>query len=78
MAAPAFVWLLVFLYVPLIFIIGLSFIKKWGTSLIPELGLDNYLGFFDKPYFTILFRSLSLATVTTIITLLCAYPIAYY
>jgi len=78
MAAPAFVWLLLFLYVPLLFIIGLSFIIKGGTALFPKIGLDNYLTFLDKPYFTILLRSLSLATVTTIFTLLCAYPIAYY
>lgn len=78
MAMPALVWLILFLYIPLIFIVSLSLIKKGTISIWPELTFDRYLTFFDSIYYTILWRSLLLALTTTIICLLCSYPIAYF
>jgi len=78
MAMPAFVWLILLLYVPLFLIIGLSFIRKGIISFWPEFTFENYLTFFDSIYYTILWRSLMLSFVTTIVCLLCAYPIAYF
>jgi spermidine/putrescine transport system permease protein len=78
MAVPAFVWLLLFLYLPLLFIIGLSFIKKWSALQLPELGLNNYFTFFDSIYYSVLVNSLMLAFTTALVCLICAYPIAYF
>jgi len=78
MALPAFVWLLIFLYIPLLVIIGLSFIRKGVISAWPDFTLSNYFTFFDSLYYSILVRSLLLAFVTTAVCLLCAYPIAYF
>jgi len=78
MALPAFVWLLIFLYIPLLVIIGLSFIRKGVISAWPDFTLSNYFTFFDSLYYSILVRSLLLAFVTMAVCLLCAYPIAYF
>jgi len=78
LSAPAIIWVLGFLYIPLLFTIAISFIKRWVAASWPEFGFDNYLTFFDSVYFTIIYRSLLLACVTTLVCFLCAYPIAYF
>lgn len=78
MALPAFVWLLIFLYGPLFIIIGLSFIRKGVVSAWPDFTWAHYFTFFDSLYYGIVARSLLLALVTTVVCLLCAYPIAYF
>ncbi len=77
-AVPAFVWLLLFLYVPLILIIVLSFVKKGIATAWPDFTFINYLTFFDSLYYSVLARSMLLALVTTTVCLLCAYPISYF
>ena len=71
-AMPALIWQLLFVYVPLVSMVGLSFIKN-GT-----LTLEYYIALLGLPYFFIIVRSLSLALFTASVCVMLAYPVAYY
>jgi putative spermidine/putrescine transport system permease protein len=91
--APATIWLVVFLVLPLISIFVFSFWKSTGHGMTPAFTLDNYQaffaseGFFDprKPEFltpSVFIRTLWSTfrfTITVMaICLILAYPLAYF
>jgi spermidine/putrescine transport system permease protein len=85
-SGPAIVWVTVFLLLPLLAIIAISFLSR-GTygEIEPPLQLGNYrrlLGFgllgFDSQYPQIILRSLLLAGGTTLVCLLASLPLAFF
>jgi spermidine/putrescine transport system permease protein len=78
LAIPALSWLLFFIFAPLFFVGLTSFLTR-GTygSLEFQFQIGNYFKVFSQTYFEIFLRSLSLATVTTILCLLIALPMAW-
>jgi len=89
-AAPA-IWLTVFFLVPLIVVFGISLtVKQFGrppyTPLLTNadgtvqltLHLNNYVRLFtDSLYISAYLSSIKIAAISTIITLLIGYPMAY-
>lgn len=75
---PSFLWIILFFYLPLMTVIGRSFLIKTSLSLAPTISLSNYATFVDWTYFAIIKRSLLLAFGTACACLLIAYPVAYY
>ena len=75
---PALVWQLLFFYVPIGLIIFLSVIKTHQITGATSLTLVHYKSFFAWSYFKIIGRSLMLAMVTSLLTLFCCYPVAYF
>jgi spermidine/putrescine transport system permease protein len=78
MSIPAFMWVILFFYVPLMTVIGRSFLVTTNVSAIPVASVEHYTTFLDWTYIAILKRSLLVAFVTSIICLIIAYPIAYF
>lgn len=78
MAVPAVLWQILFLYVPLLFVIGASFSKNWDGTFFNNITFEHYTTFFDATYFRIIFRSLILAFTNAFLCLLLAYPLAYF
>lgn len=78
MSIPSFIWVTLFLYIPLVSVIARSFFIKDDLAIIPSMSLEYYTSFFDMTYFTIIKRSLLLALGTAIVCLLIAYPVAYF
>jgi len=78
-ALPAFLWLLLWLGLPLLIILAFSLARRetYGTVQL-GLHLQNYLRAFDPLYLAIYFRSLVLSAVTTILCLILAFPVAYF
>ena len=76
---PATVWLLVFFVLPLIFVLVCSFLQR-GTygGINWTFTLDNYQRLVSPLYWGVLWRSLQLATLTTAICLIVAYPLAFF
>ncbi len=75
---PAFLWQLLFFYIPLIFMIIMSLI-----CFCPSLGLhvfsaDLYKPFLTSTYFFIMIKSLILACVNGILCFLVGYPLAFF
>lgn len=76
MSMPALLWQMLFLYIPLISIFVISFLRSDAGSFF--LSLDNYVALFQSNYFKIIMRSALLASVTASICLVCAYPVVYF
>ncbi len=80
--APAVLWIGIFLTLPFLIIISYSFFESAPLTdglLGGSLTAANYLEFFARPvYLSILWDSLVIAVVTTVVTLALVYPAAYY
>jgi spermidine/putrescine transport system permease protein len=77
--APADLYLFVFMVLPLVLVVILSFLSR-GTYGEVEFVFNagNYLRLFDPIYGKILLYSLGVGLGTTVITILIGYPLAYY
>lgn len=83
---PGLAWLLVFFFIPLLLIAGVSFLSRGAYGEIDwRVTLRNYsriLGFspegIDLVYFKILLRSLGMAAATTALCALFALPLCFF
>jgi spermidine/putrescine transport system permease protein len=78
LALPAALWLGVFFLLPLIIVFVVSFMTR-GDAGSPDLPLtfDHYQRVFGI-FSSVIYRSVWIALVTTIICLIAGYPIAFY
>ncbi len=78
-AIPILVWIGLLVGVPLIFVIVLSFLSRDNLgNIVFKFTLDNYKKISDPVYLKIFFNSFLLATLTSSLTLLIGYPVAYF
>lgn len=79
-AAPAFAFLLVFFAVPLAIVFAYSFAtrNRFGEAVFDGISFEAYARLGEPIVRDILFRSLWLAIVTTVICLVVGYPFAYF
>lgn len=71
-------WVLLFILLPNIIIIIISFLKKDNYNLIIfKFSFNNYLNLLDFLYIRVFVNSLFISFVTTIICLLIGYPFAW-
>lgn len=77
--SPADLYLFVFMVLPLILVVALSFLTR-GTYGDVEFRFNaaNYARLFDPIYGRIMLFSLGVGLGTTVITILIGYPLAYY
>jgi len=80
MALPAYAYLVLFFAVPLIIVIVYSFAtrNRFGGTDLSGWNLDSYAKLGEPIVRDILFRSVWLALLTTVICLVIAYPFAYF
>lgn len=77
-AAPAALWLIAALLLPMALMTVFSFWTSRLGGMDPTWTLDNYLRFFRTPIYPVLFfKSLTMALVVTALLLLIGYPAAY-
>lgn len=77
--APLYVFTLIFVAGPLIYMLVLSFQQKadgWGVEQI--FTLENYRRILDPVYLDTFLQSLKLAFSTTILVILIGYPFGYF
>ncbi|MCG9631033.1 MULTISPECIES: spermidine/putrescine ABC transporter permease PotB [Vibrio] len=71
-------WLVIFVMIPNIMIIGTSFLTRDEANLIEmTFTLDNYARLADPLYFKVLAHSFYMAIVATLLCLVIGYPFAY-
>ncbi|MEZ9702548.1 spermidine/putrescine ABC transporter permease PotB [Vibrio sp. 10N.261.46.E12] len=71
-------WLVLFVMIPNIMIIGTSFLTRDEANLIEmTFTLDNYVRLADPLYFKVLMHSFYMAIVATLLCLVIGYPFAY-
>ncbi len=77
-AWPMGLWFTLFFIVPLIIIISYSFLEKglYG-GVVFTFSLDAYRQMFDSAYGMIFLRTLKIAAVSTVLTILLALPCGY-
>jgi len=72
-------WLLVFVFLPNLMIIGTSFLTRDDNSFVRLVfTLDNYTRLFDPLYAEVLLHSLNMAIIATLACLLIGYPFAWF
>lgn len=77
--SPVLIYAVLLLAAPLITIFAYSFFKDGYLVVIHEFTLENYIATWSDPIFrTILLRSIIMAVVVTALTVLTAFPIAYF
>lgn len=75
---PGLLWTLAFFVVPLVVMGAYSFFRRVGGEVITDPTFYNYISFFSKAHhLKALFNSLEVAALTTVISVLLAYPLAY-
>jgi ABC-type spermidine/putrescine transport system permease subunit I len=72
------IFLAVFLLVPLALMIAVSFWERAGFLVRPAFVLTSYFSFFEGVRLVVLQRSLLVSLEATVLSLLIAYPIAYF
>lgn len=71
-------WLVLFVLIPNVMIIGTSFLTRDEANLIEmTFTLENYARLLDPLYAKVLFHSFYMAIVATLICLVVGYPFAY-
>ncbi len=79
LVAPGAIFLILFLILPLASIVVFSFWRTESYTLIPDWNLDNYIRILtDWTYIKFLLRSLSMATIVSLICLVFSWPIAFF
>jgi len=75
MAAPYLIWALIFIIVPIILIIYYSLTVETDNGM--TFSWSNYARAFEPAYLRVMWRSIALALVSTLICVLTGYPVAY-
>ncbi|SHH15320.1 ABC transporter permease [Thermosipho atlanticus] len=72
-------WLIIFFIIPLLIILSYSFLEKtpYGGVYF-RFSLEGYKSFFTVSYLKILWRTIWISLISTIVTILLALPTAYY
>ncbi len=77
--AVIFGWLLFFVLVPNILVLAVSFMSSDGSNFYKmPFTLQNYLHLFDPLYAQVVWNSLYMAGIATIICLIVGYPFAFF
>src|SRR5712691_8489792 len=77
--APAIVWLSLFVVAPLLIVLVVSLATRgpYGKTIY-SFSLANYLRAFDPLYLRAYWRTVWIATTTTVLCAVASYPVAYY
>lgn len=75
---PYVVWLFIFIVIPLLLIMFYAFTVEGNNVLAFKFTLDNFIRFIDPVFLRVLGKSIQIAFVTTVISIIVGYPIAYY
>lgn len=77
--SPPLIYSLLILAAPLLTIVAYSFLKDGYLTVIREFTLENYAAVWSDPIFhKIMLRSLVVAALVTLVTVLLAFPMAYF
>ncbi len=78
-SAPPLLWVGLFLLLPYALMFAHSFWQVRDGLIVHEWNLQNYSKLFQNPvYAEVLFRTARIAASVTVLSLILAYPLAYY
>nr|WP_011102914.1 ABC transporter permease [Ruegeria sp. PR1b]AAN05288.1 RC215 [Ruegeria sp. PR1b] len=72
-------WILCFMLLPYGIILVYSFWQQKFPSFVPDFQFGNYVKLFAEPqFFSVILRSMTIATTVSVVALCLAFPFAYY
>jgi spermidine/putrescine transport system permease protein len=74
---PYLFWMSIFIVVPMLLIVFYAFTTSGNDIISFRFTLDNFLKFSEPIFLRVLLRSLSIAMLTTLISIVLGYPVAY-
>ncbi|MDO4485192.1 MAG: ABC transporter permease subunit [Bacillota bacterium] len=78
-AGPVSFWMIIFVMLPLIYVFVISFMTRTQYGGIEySFTFDNYKEILNPLYLKVIWKSLKLAFLTTVICLVVGYPLAYW
>lgn len=78
LVGPLYVWMVLFLALPLVYVVAISFLEKGtygGVKMI--FTIENYTALWNPTYGKVIWRSIVLAFWTSLICLLISYPFSF-
>ncbi len=76
---PPLAWVILFLVLPYLLLFSYSFFSVRSGTIVHHGTLANYSTLLHNPmYVSVLLRSLRIAAIVTVLSLLLAFPLAYY
>lgn len=76
---PTLAWLGFFFVIPLLIVVVVSFASRTPYGeVVFEWTLESYARFFEPLYLKIFLNTILVALLTTVLTILMGYPLAYY
>lgn len=79
--APALVVLFIFIGLPMVWVLRMSFNELAdGVRVVEAFTLDNYVRFLGSGWYLVntLWFTIRIAIIATVISIICAYPVALY
>lgn len=77
--SPVVLWMMLFLTIPLLLVVAVSFLTRGVYGGVEwTFTLSNYARMLDPLYLRIVWNSLLIAFLTTVLCLLFGYPFAYF
>jgi spermidine/putrescine transport system permease protein len=77
--SPALVILVLAILIPFGLLVAMSFWSMSGYDMVTTPSLQNYAAMLEQPMYGVLLgRSLWIAAIATIVTVVLSYPVAYY
>jgi spermidine/putrescine transport system permease protein len=74
---PYLFWMSIFIVVPMLLIVFYAFTTSGNNIISFRFTLDNFLRFGEPIFLRVLLRSLWIAIITTVISIIIGYPVAY-
>ncbi len=75
--STAFIWQVIFFYLPLFILITSSFFKLSASGHFESFTVEHFKSILTLTYFKVIANSVSLAFVTTLLCLILGFPLAY-
>lgn len=75
---PYLIWMSIIIVVPMLLIVFYAFTTSGNEIISFRFTLDNFLRFTEPIFLRVLLRSLSIAVITTMISIVIGYPVAYF
>ncbi len=74
-----FAWLIFFVLMPNLLVLGISFLTKDSSNLINfTFSLDSFAKLIDPLYSQVMWNSLVMASITTLVCVIVGYPFAFF
>lgn len=74
---PYVAWMALFIVLPMLFIVLYAFTTPGNNVISLQFTLDNFKKFFDPVFIKVLWESIRIAGITTLICLIIGYPLAF-